>query len=148
MPKPKNMREAAIRNHYLTRLSELLRQIYIRRPSSSTKTSDVHQRLSGFIEAALISRTVSNTDIQAAVDQEPVSDIHPTPFLKHNDTRRSRTSKRLYRGRTDQQDRIECGYSGNSRSGAYESLRPICRRTRSDSATDSCGLRQSRLVIL
>ncbi len=64
------MREAAIRNHYLTRLSELLRQIYIRRPSSSTKTSDVHQHLSGFIEAALISRTVSNTDIQAAVDQE------------------------------------------------------------------------------
>ena len=70
MPKPKNAREAAIRNHYLTRLSELLRQIYIRRPSSSTKTSDVHQHLSGFIEAALISRTVSNTDIQAAVDQE------------------------------------------------------------------------------
>ena len=64
------MREAAIRNHYLTRLSELLRQIYIRRPSSSTKTSNAHERLSGFIEAALISRTVSNTDIQAAVDQE------------------------------------------------------------------------------
>ena len=64
------MREAAIRNHYLTRLSELLRQIYIRRPSSSTTTHDVHERLSGFIEAALISRTVSNADIQAAVDQE------------------------------------------------------------------------------
>ena len=63
------MREAAIRNHYLTRLSELLRQIYIRRPSSNTKTSVVHERLSGFIEAALISRTVSNADIQAAVDQ-------------------------------------------------------------------------------
>ena len=64
------MREAAIRNHYLTRLSELLRQIYVQRPSSSTKTSDTHQRLSGFIEAALISRTVSNADIQAADDQE------------------------------------------------------------------------------
>ena len=70
MPKPKNMREAAIRNHYLTRLSELLRQIYVRRPSSSTPTHDVHERLSGFIEAALISRTVSNAGIQAAVDQE------------------------------------------------------------------------------
>jgi hypothetical protein len=70
MPKPKNMREASIRNHYLTRLSELLRQLYIRRPSSSTPTHDVHQRLNGFIEAALISRTVSNVDIQAAVDQE------------------------------------------------------------------------------
>ena len=70
MPKPKNMREAAIRNHYLTRLSELLRQLYIRRPSSSTTTHDVHERLSGFIEAALISKTVSNADIQAVVDQE------------------------------------------------------------------------------
>ena len=63
------MREAAIRNHYLTRLTELLQQIYIQRPSSTTRTNDVHQRLSGFIEAALISRTVSNADIQAVVDQ-------------------------------------------------------------------------------
>ena len=89
MPKPKNMREAAIRNHYLTRLSELLRQIYIRRPSSSTKTSDVHQHLSGFIEAALISRTVSNTDIQAAVDQYEIF----RNSITRNKSRTARTSK-------------------------------------------------------
>ena len=62
------MRETAIRNHYLTRLGELLQQIYIQRPSSNAKTNDVHNRLGGFIEAALISRTVSNADSHAAVD--------------------------------------------------------------------------------
>ena len=72
MPKPKNAREATIRNHYLTRLSELLQQIYSSRPSSNTKTSNAHERLSGFIEAALISRVLSSQDIQAVVDQEHI----------------------------------------------------------------------------
>ena len=70
MPKPKNAREATIRNHYLTRLSELLQEIYSNRRSSNTKTSDAQERLSGFIEAALISRVLSNQDIQTLVDQE------------------------------------------------------------------------------
>ena len=72
MPKPKNAREAIVRNHYLTRLSELLQQIYRRRPSSSSKTSNAHERLSGFIEAALISRAVSSSDIETVVDREHV----------------------------------------------------------------------------
>ena len=72
MPKPKNAREATIRNHYLTRLSELLQEIYSNRRSSNTKASNAHERLSGFIEAALISRVLSNRDIQEVVDQEHV----------------------------------------------------------------------------
>ena len=72
MPKPKNAREATIRNHYLTRLSELLQEIYSNRRSSNMKASNAHERLSGFIEAALISRVLSNRDIQEVVDQEHV----------------------------------------------------------------------------
>ena len=70
MPKPKNAFQTAIKNHYLTRLSELLQEIYTDRSSPIGAPSEKHQRLAGFIEAALISRILTNADIQAVVDDE------------------------------------------------------------------------------
>lgn len=70
MPKPKNAFEISIRNTYLARLSTFLQEIYSDRSSPIGTRTEKHQRLSGFIEATLISRVLTNADIQSVVNDE------------------------------------------------------------------------------
>lgn len=70
MPKPKNATEKSIRNTYLSRLRSFLREIYKDRSSTTEVRGEKHQRLAGFVEAALISRVLTKPDIQSVIDGE------------------------------------------------------------------------------
>ena len=69
MPKSRNAREAGIRNTYLFKLSRFLQEIYSRKLSNAI-LEDKRQRLAGFIEATLISGSLTSRDIQTLIDDE------------------------------------------------------------------------------
>ena len=72
MPKPRNAREASIRNTYLSRLSRYLQEIYSDDLPDSI-LEDKRQRLDGFIDAALISESLTTAVVQALIDDEHYS---------------------------------------------------------------------------
>lgn len=69
MPKPRNAREAGIRNTYLSKLSRFLQEIYSHKLSDSI-LEEKRERLTGFIEAVLISGSLTSREIQALIDDE------------------------------------------------------------------------------
>ena len=70
MAKPKIATGISIRNAYLSRLRILLQEIYKASPADTETRGQKQQRISGFVEAVLISRVLTKSDIQTVINSE------------------------------------------------------------------------------